>query len=168
MCNPMLAVMAVSAVISLGTAAAGAQQQREAGRESQAIAESNAKAAEVQARDAQIQGAQEAQQSIWKTRAAIATQKASAASANVDITQGSAFDIIGDTALFGSIDRQNIELNASRKAWGFGAQATNYRNEGALANWKGKTGAGITLLSGLGQAVGSFQGGYFGAGPGKG
>lgn len=168
MCNPMLAVMAVSAVISLGTAAMGAKSQREAGKANQAIAENNAKIADQQAHDAQIQGAREQQESLWRTRATLAEQRNSAASANVDTASGSAFDILSDTALFGAIDRNNIALNAARKAWGYQAEAVSLRNEGNLARWKGNADSKTTILSGLGQAVGSFKGGYFGSAPGRG
>ena len=156
MCAPALVVplMIASAGIGLYGASQQASAERAAGKANQQIAENNARLAEDSARDANIQGARESQQSAWKTRALLATQRAAAASANVDSQLGSAFDIQSDTALLGGIEQETIMLNAARKAWGFQSEATNYRNQGKLARFEANARARGTILGGLGNAVG--------------
>ena len=156
MCAPALAVPLLFG--SLGVGLYGAQQQASAeraiGKANEQIAQNNARLAKDSARDANIQGARESQQSAWRTRALIATQRAAAASANVDGQLGSAFDIVSDTALLGGIEQETIQLNAARKAWGFEAEATNYLNQGRLARYEGNAKARGTILGGLGNAIG--------------
>jgi hypothetical protein len=156
MCAPALAVpllLAGAGVSVIGGIQAGNAAEA-AGKANQQIANNNAKLAEESARDANIQGARESQQSAWKTRALLATQRAAAASANVDAQLGSAFDIQSDTALLGGIEQETIMLNAARKAWGFQSEAINYRNQGVLARWEGKQQKKASILGGLGNAIG--------------
>lgn len=151
MCGPIL--MAAAAVTSVIGGFQQASAERATGTANQQIAENNARLSEDSAKDARIQGARESQQSAWKTRATLATQRASAASGNVDATLGSAFDIQSDTALFGGIEQSTIAMNAARKAWGFESEATNYRNQGKLAKFEGQAKAKASILGGLGNAM---------------
>lgn len=151
MCGPVL--LAAAAVTTLIGGQRQAQAERQIGTANQQIAENSARLSEDSARDANIQGARESQQSAWKTRALIATQRAAAASANVDGQLGSAFDIQSDTALLGGMEQETIMLNAARKAWGFQAEATNYRNQGRLAKFEGNTKARGTILSSIGTSL---------------
>ena len=157
MCLPMAALavplLLGSAAVGLYGAGQQAKAERQVGTANQQIAENNARLADDSARDANIQGARESQQSAWKTRALLATQRASAASANVDSQLGSAFDIQSDTALLGGIEQETIMLNSARKAWGFESEATNYRNQGKLAKFEGQAKAKASILGGLGNAM---------------
>lgn len=151
MCAPLL--LGIAAGVSLIGGVRAGQAADATGKANQQIAENNARLSEDSARDASIQGARESQQSAWKTRAMLATQRASAASANVDGALGSAFDIQSDTALLGGIEQETIQLNAARKAWGFQSEATNYRNQGKIARYEGKTKKQASILGGLGNAL---------------
>lgn len=124
-----------------------------AGRMQQQVAENNAKIATAQAQDASNIGAQNQEQSAWRTRAIIGSQKAAIASNNLDMDVGTPSDLMANTEMLGAVDRQRIALDASQKAWGFQAQATNYRNEGAQARWAGRAQANATILSTLGNAA---------------
>lgn len=151
MCAPVL--LGAAAVVSLLGGIQAGNAAEAAGKANQQVAENNARLAEDQAKDANIQGARESQQAAWRTRALLATQRAAAASANVDSQLGSAFDIQSDTALLGGMEQETIMLNAARKAWGFQSEATNYRNQGRIARWEGKMQRKTSILGGLGNAL---------------
>lgn len=158
MCYAQIA-MAVIAVVG------GVMQAKAAKAEGNAnaqIAENNARLSEEQGKDEAILGARESQQAAWRTRALMGQQKAAAAASNLDSELGTPMELMEDASLFGGADQSAISMNAARKAWGFQAEALNYRNQGALAKWSGNTKAKITLLNSLGQAVGSFSGGMGG------
>jgi hypothetical protein len=155
-----VAVIAVTVI----TGAAEANQQRQAGRANQQIAENNARLDEAQAQDAANLGARESQQSAWRTRALMGQQRAAFAANNLDSALGTPFDLQTDAALFGGADKSAIQLNAARKAWGFGASALNNRNQGALANWQGQSSSKITILKTIGSAIGAAGGAAGGGG----
>ena len=160
MCEPVTAALAA---MGGGSAAAGAmaggsmlmtalggysqyKSISAAAKANAQIAENNAKLAMDQAVEAQKDGAREQQQSMWKQRAMIGAQKVAAAANGISSENGSAYDLIGETALLGGMERQAIELSAARKAWGYEAEATNTRNESALAQWQAKQNKTATVL----------------------
>lgn len=148
------------------TAYAGVEEskvQRRAGENQAAIAENNARLAEEQGKDSAILSARESQQAAWRSRAVLGAQRAAAAANNLDSEMGTPFDLGSEAALFGGADQSAIAIDAARKAWGFGAEALNYRNDGATAKWLGKAQSKVTLLRTLG-SVTSMAGGLGGAG----
>lgn len=152
------------AVVTLVAGAAEANQQRQAGRANQQIAENNARLDEVQAQDEANLGARESQQSAWRTRALIGQQKAAIAASGLDSELGTPFDIQTDAALFGGADKSAIQMDAARKAWGFQSSALNNRNQGALANWQGQASSKVTILRSIGGAMGAAGSAYANAG----
>lgn len=149
-----------AAVVIVVAGVGEAQQQREAGRANREIEENNARLAQAQADDAAALGARESEQSAWRTRALIGRQRAAIASANLDSELGTPFDLQTDAALFGGADKSAIQLDAARKAWGFGAEALNARNRGNIANWQGQSQSKLTILSSIGSAMGTAAGGF--------
>lgn len=162
----MSGFMIAGAVILLVAGAAQAKQQNEAGKANQAIAENNARLADEQARDANIQGARESQKAAWRQRAVRGSQMAAMAAQGIDSGGGSASALLDETAMFGAMDRKTIGINAERQAWGFAGEATNYRNSGKQARWAGREGAKLTILSSIGNAM-TMGAGAAGGGPGK-
>jgi len=156
MCEPASIALGVSAVIGLATAAYSADQTRKTGNANAEIAESNAKLARDQAQVEQAIGDRESQQAQWRTQALIGQQRAAIASNGIDAGVGTPVDILGETAMFGQVDRQTIALNTARRAWGFNAQATDYQNQGAIGKFNAKGQANATILSGLSNAAGSY------------
>lgn len=144
--------MAVTAVVGVGEAKA----QRQAGAANAQIAENNARLSDESAKDASILSARDQQTAAWRTRALIGSQKAALASNMVDSGSGSAFDLIGESALFGGAEQSAISMDAARKAWGFQAEGLNYRNQGAQAQWMGKTQSRLTILSTAGKVMGMY------------
>lgn len=153
-----------AAVLAITAAVGDAQAQRQAGDANNKIAQNNAMLAEQQAKDESALGAREQQQSAWRTRAMIGQQKSVIAANGLDMDIGTPLDILGDTALIGGADRSAISADAARKAWGYQAEALNYRNQGAQAKWGGKIGAQTSILKGLSQGIGSFAGAAGGGG----
>ncbi len=153
--------MAAAAVVTLVAGAAEANQQRQAGRANQQIAENNATLAKEQEKDAAFAGARESEQAAWRERAIIGSQKAAIAANGLDSGLGTPMDLIGESGLMGGADKSAIELNAARKAWGFGGEALNYKNQGAQARWMGNSSAKITALSSIGSAIGGMKGASF-------
>lgn len=163
MCEPTTIALVAGMVI---TAAAGYQEgqvQKRAGENQAAIAENNARLAEEQGKDAAILGARESQQAAWRSRAVLGAQRAAVAANGVDSELGTAFDLGAEAAMFGGADQSAIAVDAQRKAWGFGAEALNYRNQGATARWMGKAQSQVTYLRTLGSVV-SMGSGLMGAG----
>lgn len=149
MCEPTSIALIASTVI---TGAAQAHIQRQEGKANAAIAENNARLAEADADATNAMATRESEQQAWRTRALIGQQRASIAANNLDPTFGTPADLMGEAALFGEVDQQTIRMNAARQAWGFNAQAGNYRNEGALARWSGNARATGTILGALAEA----------------
>lgn len=165
MCYQIIA-MAVVAGLQIYQGIQQGKAAEEQGKYNAAVAENNAKVAEVQARDERLLGAQEQQKAEWRKRATIATQRASAATANVDLSQGfgSGLDIIEDTALLAGAEKNSIMMDAMRKAWGFDVQATNYRAQAKLDKWSGKAQKKASFLGGLTQAAGTVASSMGGGG----
>ena len=166
MCEPITIsataawVLGATAAVGVATAVYTADQQKKEGRANAEIAENNALLAEQQAKSASAMGDREAEQAAWRNRALMGQQRAAIASNGIDSAIGTPAELLGETALFGEADQQNIRLNAAQSAWGFRAQAGDFRNRGALAKWSGKAQSTGTLLSGLGSAMGSVSGMY--------
>lgn len=167
MCAPAAIPVAMQWIMAGVTVAGGvmaADAQRQEGKFNAAVAENNQRIAVAQAEDANRQGARESEQALWRTRIAIGAQRAAIAANNVDPTMGTPAEILGQTAMFGEVDQQNIRANAARAAWGYNAQATNFGNQASLTRWSSRTGARMTILGSLARAGQQMSGGFGGGG----
>lgn len=163
MCEPTTIALVAGMVITAYAGYEESQAQEAAGKANQQIAENNARLADQQAKDTQILSARESQEAVWRKRAQVGAQTAALAANGIDSGLGSAYDILGETSLFGGAEQSAIAQGAARKAWGFQSEALNFRNQGAQANWMGKTQSRITILKTLG-SMASMAGGYGGGG----
>lgn len=152
MCNPLLAVAAVSFVGS-AVSAAGQYQQ---GKEAQRVANYNASASEAEAIDAMNRGATEESRYRRDLAQLTGAQKTAFGVANVTQT-GTAMDLLTDTALIGSEDIQTIRSNARREAGAKVGQAIELRRQGRVARKNSKYGMGATLLTGAANAYGIYK-----------
>ncbi|QII84173.1 hypothetical protein G3T20_05325 [Bordetella hinzii] len=87
------------------------------------VSRNNAMVAEWQARSAIAAGGQQEQTLRLKTAALEGSQRARLAANGVDVSQGSAFNILADTKYMGERDAATVRLNAAQKAWAFRTQA---------------------------------------------
>lgn len=138
---------------SLSGAYAESQALKTQGKYEQAQAETNARLSDMQAEDAIRRGDKDAKNYGAKVKQTIGAQRARMAAQGIEIDDGSALDIQGDTAAIGAEDVMTIKNNAWREAWGFRAQSNQFRTEGRFANHRARTMAKQTLITGGIQAT---------------
>ena len=129
MCNAALAAQGVGAGLGAIGAYSSARSQQSALRYEAGVADFNARQAETQAQIALEQG----QYQVNQLRRAAAASKGSArqsfATSGVDLTTGSAVDVLTSLDAMAEMDVNQAEVNAVREAWGIRAQRVNYENE---------------------------------------
>lgn len=164
MCGPL--PMAAMAVMSAFQMYSQAKSEKQMADYSASVSEQNAKIREQQAIDAQNIGADNASAARQRWQRANATLRAVAGSGGVNPDTGTFGDLQDQNTITGETDMQTVLNNAQREAWGFKAEATNFRNDASLSRFKGKSAmyngmlkAGTTLVTGLGNAYGSFGSG---------
>jgi len=143
MCTPAIAMWAT--VIGTGVSVYSSLEQ---GRYNKEVAANNAVTAEYQAQDAIARGELAEKQQRLATQKLIGKQKAAIAGSGFTIGEGSAEDVILDTAAIGEEDVYAIRSNAAREAWSYRVQGTNALAQGQLAAAEGRSGAFSSLLTG--------------------
>jgi hypothetical protein len=98
------------------------------------IAANNAQLADWQAADAVTRGQDAENRQRQKTAQLKGTQRASLAARGIDLGEGSALDILTGTDVLGETDALTLRANAAREAWGYRAQANQYRNDAAMSS----------------------------------
>ena len=112
------------------------------------VAKNNATIAEYKAQDALERGTLAEKQKRLQTQQLIAKQKVGIAGSGFTIGEGSAADMIVDTAALGEEDVFAIRSNAAREAWSFRVTGTNELAEAGLAQTKARNQNIQTILSG--------------------
>lgn len=139
----MCGVMAAMAIASMVmTAAATAEQMHAEGQAAKynaAVDQNNAKVAQAQAQNANALGSYQADQARIRGNLQRGQQMAAMAANNVDVTTGSAADILGDTAMFTSADERQARINAQQRAYGFQVQSLSDQGAGQYALYQGRT-----------------------------
>ena len=137
------------------------------------VNQENAKIAQENANVQRQQGIEEARLQRIKAASTIGAQKTAMAANGVDVTQGTAVDVIADTAAIGELDALQTQYNYEMKARGYEAQAGNFQNQANLdvisgknAYTAGKTGAVQAGLAGL-QQTADVASQWFGFGSGS-
>lgn len=120
--------------------------------------ETNAKFAELQARDAKKRGRKEAQLLKSVAKQQKSAQRASAAARGVDVDAGTAADIQSDIDLASELDAIQIENNAYREAFGFKVDAQQSRFAARIAQISGDFRSRTTLITSQAAAFGSAVG----------
>lgn len=141
------------AVVAIAGAVYSADQQKQAGKANAATMENNAILADQSAKTASAMGDREAEQAAWRNRAVLGQQRAAFAANGIDSQIGTPLELMGETAMFGEIDQQTIRMNAANDAWGFKAEAGNYRNKAKQTKWQANSDATGTILGGLSGAA---------------
>lgn len=117
-----------------------------------AIADSNARIAEVGAQSALLRGQKQASALTLKAGQLKARQRASMAANGIDLGVGNAAEIQASTDIMAEIDKNTIETNAVYEAWGYRSNATNYQNDALMKR------AGAGAISPFGSAASSLLG----------
>ncbi len=109
----------------------GALAQKDNLKHSAAMAEINARVAELGAQSALLQGKSEVAKLTDAAGRLKSRQKVALAANGVDLGVGNAAEIQASTDMMKEIDAEALKANALRTAWGYRANAQNYRNKAA-------------------------------------
>ncbi|EAY3774991.1 hypothetical protein DL744_00865 [Shigella dysenteriae] len=153
MCNPALAVLAVT----VASTAASAYSQRQQSKYQSAVADQNADIAEAQAQDAVNRGNIEADQRRREMRQRAGTAAATMGATGAELSSGTALDVFADNAQFGTLDSLTTVNNAQREAYGYQVQGMNAQAQGAAAQSAGQSAMTQTLLTAPLKAYGAYQ-----------
>lgn len=145
--NLYLAASGAQAAAGVASSYAQARAQRAEGRYLKQTAEDDAAMRELQAKDAERQGGREAALKGKATQAMLSTQRVIAGKQGSSSDQ-SALDVMGDTAMFGQMDRETIDNNAWRSAWGLRAEAAQTRRGGRNARDAARFNSRLTAATG--------------------
>lgn len=129
----------VSSVQQANAAQAQANYQAE-------VARNNAKRAQQNADNTRQEGIEEARLQRMKNLQKVGSQQAALAANGIDVSQGTALDIVEDTAAMGELDALTTRYNAETKAQAYEAEASNFNNQANLDVYAGQNAykAGMT------------------------
>ena len=166
MCEPTTATLAIASIAAtaLGTGVSmyGQMQQSKAqagmAEYQSAVARNNSILAERAAADAELRGAQAERRQRSQISTVQGRQRAVLAANGVLVDDGSALDLVSDTAQIGEVDALTIRSNAQREAMGYRAQGANYQADASLASMRASAadptlGMAGTFLGGLGSVA---------------
>lgn len=160
MCEVSTALMVASLVFSAAGGIAAADSAKKAGRYQQQVAEQNAELDELRATQSATAGALQEEAHRAKVRQMAGAQRADFAARGIDLQSGIVQDLQDETYTFGETDALMIRYNAMNQAWGYRTQATNSRNEGRFARWRGNQEATGTYLTTAASMTGTAAGGF--------
>ncbi len=93
------------------------------------VSENNAKIAEQNAASERQSGLEEARLQRLKTLQSIGQQQSAFAANNIDVSQGTALDVIESTGQMGELDALMTQYNSERAAQNYEQQANNFTNK---------------------------------------
>ncbi|MHB0973141.1 MAG: virion core protein, T7 gp14 family [Thiobacillus sp.] len=126
-----------------------------------AMADINARISELGAQQELLNGQQQVGALTLQAGQLKSRQRASMAANGIDLGEGNAAELQASTDIMKAIDKNTLEANAVRSAWGLRTQGANYQSE---AITKRGTAAGISpfmagassMLTGAGQVASSW------------
>lgn len=125
--------VAIAGAVIAGVMSYSQQKQAAAQQDYQAqVAVNNQKIAEVKAQDAINRGQLEERKHRVQIAQLMGTQRATSAASGVLVDEGSALDIVSDTAAIGELEALTIRSNAEREALGFRQQAAAFGGDAAF------------------------------------
>lgn len=156
--SAIYASMGTSAIGSIGNGISQSRAISAQGDVQQAIANSNAKISDLQARQTIEAGDVEASRLNLKTQAAIGATRARQGASGVAVNSGTNALVQNAEANAGAIDEMTIRSNAARKAWGYQTQSLQDTYQGKVASMTAKNQAEQTVLTnGLGAISGPLS-----------
>lgn len=155
----MSTLSTVASVVSTGmqvvSAFSGSSSNKNAYEYQAAVNRNNAMIAEWNAQDVIRQGQQEEDDMRRKAASLKGSQRASLAARGLDISEGSALNILSDTDMMTENDAITIKNNTNKKAWAYRVQGNNDTANAELLQMRADSesplmAGGGALLSGLG------------------
>jgi len=164
MSDPATLTLLATATAVIGTGVSSysqSQAQKQQGAYEASIYETNARLAEIQAKDAIRRGELASTEKKKQTKQLIGSQRArlAAQGQELGLRESDALLIQEETAEFGALDALEIRNNAWREAWGYRVQASDYLSRAKFARLTAKQKARNTLLTGGLQAAGQIASG---------
>lgn len=117
------------------------------------VAQNNAKIAEENARRTRQQGIEEERLQRIKTQRNVASQMSSMASNGIDVTQGTAVDVLADTSAMGELDALQTRYNYEAKAQGYDVEAGNFKNQSNLDMLAGRNAYSAGIMGGISEGL---------------
>ena len=153
MCGPQIAIAAASMVMGAIAAKKQSDAAKDQAQYQAAVANNNQIVAERDAVEIEKAGQLEANKYRQNIRQIAAQQTLSLVAQGGDVTDGSAIDLLADTAELGELDAQVIVNNSQRNAYKSRVQGVNYGAQAGLFNAKADAqdsslAVGTSLLSG--------------------
>ena len=173
MCEPVTITLAVIAVAGIAAASYSTYQQAKSAKEQahyqSAVANNNKIIADRAADDSIKRGAVEEQRKRQDIELLKGKQIAGFAGSGTDLSSGSVFDVVGETAALGELDALTIRSNYARESYEKRVQGMNYGAQGLLFNYQAQsinpgTSAGLTAITQAGQFAGAAAGAQGGGG----
>lgn len=128
MSGNIYAAIAVAAVEGIFTYSK-LKAQKDALKNQAKIAQQNATMSDIQARNTIDQGRNQAEDYQRNISAFRSSQINALADNGIDVSEGSAVDILASTDMMAQADMDNIKYNAALQSWGYKVQETNYLNQ---------------------------------------
>lgn len=125
-------MQAAGAVGSTYASYRGSQLAKQGYEYQSAVARNNAQLAEWQAQDAITRGQSKEGDVRLRTAQLAGTQRAIFGARNIAMNEGSALNILADTAFMGERDALTVRNNAQREAWAARNQARGYDSNAAF------------------------------------
>lgn len=156
-----LAIAGVSAVMGAVSSANQSAQQKAAYNYQAGVDKNNAMIANWNAEDAARRGESDLVAQQRKTAALMGAQRATFAGRGIDLSDGSALNILSDTAYLGEQDALTVKDNTAKNVWAAKVQASNETANAGLHQMQSDNQnplmAGATsLLTGAGQVASSW------------
>lgn len=160
MCELTTALLVTSLIFTGAAGAYSADSAKKAGQYQAEVAKQNAELDDLRATQAATIGSMQEEQHRAKVRQLAGSQRADFAARGIDLQSGVVQDMLDETYTLGETDALMIRYNAMNEAWGYKTQATNSRNEGRFAQWRGKREATGTYLTTAASMAGTLGGSY--------
>lgn len=148
------------AVGAIGSTAMGVTSSVQQGKSTQAqmnyqakVARNNAKIAQANADQKRQEGIEESRLQRMKTIQKVGAQQTAMAANGVDISSGTALDIIEDTSAMGELDALTTRYNYETQALGYEQQANNFNNQANLDVFAGQNAYKSGMISAVGEGA---------------
>lgn len=171
MCEPATITLAAIAIAGIAATSYSTYQQAKAAKEQahyqSAVANNNKIIADRAAEDSIKRGAVEEQRKRQDIELLKGKQIAGFAGSGTDLSSGSVFDVVGETAALGELDALTIRSNYARESYEKRVMGMNYGAQSLLYNYQAQsinpgTSAALTAITQAGSFAGaasSFAGG---------
>lgn len=145
---PIYASMFTSGIAAIGTGIAQSRAINAQGAYEESVANTNAKLADLQSKQALHAGDAEIARREEQTRQQEGAARAASGASGVDVNSGSPLAVQKNIDFIGKQDELTIKNNAARTAWGFQTQALQDRFRARMARLTSKTESQQTLITG--------------------